>query len=426
MMNNLSNITKSRMLNRNLMFKEGPILQSIKGTLFKRNLDSPVRDYQLRVVLGNLLVNILSNSKTVTPLKYFNRDLEVDWDAPNPTSKETYNTHEGIFRNLLVTLGKHPQYFSFIKPDDSKRSKEMLESRKRMATTVELNVQFLMDFIPSVGGIVTVPLVMGLVTYGGVNKNKNTHVDESVYKAILDSEVKLNDYFARYEYAIDGEVVPASVFIDFKEDVTDKWIGGRVYGHPFTNAPKTERHRFSIDGTKDLTKLDFKSFSARCLNYIYGFTNTPEDFYRIPLVESGVIDRDTAKQCFMFLFGRGPYSETTGKIKSRFKAGLLPKGTSHQKVINELLKLNPALLKIPTSDPTLGQRKCETIESKILRRVIDTCADNDLAIAPIHDGVFCKTSDAERIKQIMESSARKVMENYVPFTVNFIVEASLP
>lgn len=400
-------ITKARLLRRNLIFPDGPELLAIKKALFKRKLNVPVRDNQFKILLGNLLMNQLSDLPTITPMKYFTHDVDTNWDRSG-LSKDAHNTHVRVFRHLLLVLQKYPQYFLFTKADDSRRTEEMLQSKTRMATTILLLPQFNLDFGISSDFIRYSPL------------SDTTYVTSEVFNKIQADQKYLNEYFGKHEYAINGELMPAKVFIHYRENVSDEFIGGRIFGHPFTNAPQNLRPTFSINGDADISKLDYKSFSARCLYYLSNLKEEPpKDFYALGI--DGV-NRDTAKLCFMYLFGNGPYSETTGEIKRRFKSGVLPKGINHKLVISRLLELNPGIKDIPKNDSTLGQRKCETIESRILMEVIRYCDNRGIPIAPIHDGLFCRTKDVQEIQMAMEAIPKKIFEPILPNThhINFI------
>lgn len=173
--------------------------------------------------------------------------------------------------------------------------------------------------------------------------------------------------------------------------------GGRFYGALWINMKDAERFSTLRLSGQPIVKLDFKSMQPRIAYALSGKTPPAEDIYHLPTLPS--VPREALKTILLALFW-----DTKPRVRTpKGVRPMLPKGLPFASIRNAIYHDHAGLagfLEVGRGAELLFH------ESEIMNRILLGAAGLKLPVLPVHDAVYCRRGDEQRVRELMESSFR--------------------
>ena len=352
-------------------------LKPLTSRLFTRNNKS--RERLLRVILAHLFISY-SKSGSHQPMYLSQNALN---EERNPFEKPVDNSM--TVRGLIDTFISNPELFTVKKSTKKDKRKDKGRYSVRPATEVTMT-----------------PKLYGMFYEYGWKVDGLTHDAQQ----LLTDTLLLRDYHSRHTYKIGDQIMDTSSIR--RTDHKDGSLG-RINGHPWQTQTRSgiDCSNWSIDGDNDLVMLDFDQFAPRSIA-IMNDLELPSDPY--PTIKSKCgkyqLTRDTVKGLFAASLSmkEGLAHAFSGKMKRHGKY-------SNKSILDGLIKANPAIALKATLSPNKLTYQYRSLESDLMMITLQVCNAFGIGICGIHDGLFCRRKDMERVKAIMLSAVETALTN---------------
>jgi hypothetical protein len=183
-------------------------------------------------------------------------------------------------------------------------------------------------------------------------------------------------------------------------------LGGRLFGSWWLNLDKKLRGRIRIDG-EDVADLDFSSMFPRLAYMKLGLEPPPGDLYDgIPGLEDPKYREGVKGMMNTLLFAKGAKLRMPSEFKKE-----LPQGWTAAKVRAAILVKHPSLE--AAFERSLGFELFFD-ESRVAIATLLRLIDEEITALPIHDGLLAPVSKKERVRTVMEETAKQLTGHALP------------
>lgn len=347
----------------------------LTSKLFTRNNKS--RESLLRVILAHLFISYSKNG-IHQPMYLSQNALNEDHRPFGPVIDYSMTV-----RGLIDSFINNPELFTVKK---SKKSDKRIEKERK-------------TFRPATEVTMT-PKLYGMFYEYGWKVDGLTH---DAQQLLTDTQL-LSNYHSKHIYKIGDTVIDTS---SIRRTVQKDGSLGRLSGHPWLTQTRSgvDCSNWSIDGDNDLVMLDFDQFAPRSLA-ILNDLEVPSDPY--PTIKSTCgkyqLTRDTVKGLFAAsLSMKDGLAHVLGLTSNR-------KGKYTSKsILANLISANPAIALKYDLAPNRLSYQYRSLESDLMMIIIQACNAFGIGVCGIHDGVFCRRKDVDKVKAIMLSAVETAL-----------------
>jgi hypothetical protein len=354
----------------------------LTSRLFTRNNKS--REALLRVILAHLFISY-SKSGTHQPMYLSQNALNEDHRPFGP-----YVDYSMTVRGLINNFIDNPELFTVKK--SKKTDSRITKERKTFRPSTEITMT---------------PKLYGMFYEYGWKVDGLTH---DAQQLLTDTQL-LRDYHSRHIYKIGDAIMDTS---SIRRTVQKDGSLGRLSGHPWLTQTRSgvDCSNWSIDGDTDLVMLDFDQFAPKSLA-ILNDLEVPSDPY--PTIKSICGEYQLTREIVKTLFAAAlsptdalarvlPKSTKTSKVER------LGKYTS-KSILDSLISSNPVIALKYDLAPNRLSYQYRSLESDLMMITLQACHAFGIGICSIHDGVFCRRKDVDRVKVIMLSAVDTALTN---------------
>jgi hypothetical protein len=347
----------------------------LTNRLFTRNNKS--REGLLRVILAHLFLSY-SKSGNHQPVYLSQNSLNEDHRPFGP-----YIDYSMTVRGLINNFIDNPELFTVKK--SKKTDSRITKERKTFRPATEITMT---------------PKLYGMFYEYGWKVDGLTH---DANQLLTDTQL-LTNYHNKHTYKIGDAIMDTSLI---RRTVQKDGSLGRLSGHPWLTQTRSgvDCSNWSIDGDTDLVMLDFDQFAPRSIAIMNDF-EVPSDPY--PTIKSTCgkyqLNRETVKGLFAAsLSMKDGLAHVLGLTINR-------KGKYTSKsILATLISANPAIALKYDLAPNRLSYQYRSLESDLMMIILQACNAFGIGACGIHDGIFCRRKDVDKVKSIMLSAVETAL-----------------